>query len=177
MHRVLVILGSRGLLLAGSWILGCTCTRMAKPVYRAETEVKLLVGRSLRPSRAKHWKFSVAFAPSPCLAQKWTKWSLTCPGSVSQKSFTAGHRSCVGRTRWAPLTSFPSGVLFVCPWVMHDRVPREWLFWICECSMRFSVGGGRESGVSLALTLSPESCNHREGSFTQQPSCQAIFIK
>ena len=30
-----------------------------------------------------------------------------------------------GRTGWAPLTSFPSAVLFVCPWVMHDRVPRE----------------------------------------------------
>ena len=43
--------------------------------------------------------------------------------------------------------------------------------------MRFSVGGDRESGVGLALTLSPECCNHRECSFTQQPSCQAIFIK
>lgn len=82
-----------------------------------------------------------------------------------------------GEDKWAPLTSFPSGVLFTCPWMMRDRVPREWLSWLCECSMRFSVGGDRESGVGLALTLSAECCNHREGSFTRQPSCQAIFIK
>lgn len=35
---------------------------MAKPVHSVEAEVKLLVGRSLRPSRAKHWKFSVVFS-------------------------------------------------------------------------------------------------------------------
>ena len=66
--HVLVILGPRGLLLVGSWVLGCRGPRIAKPIYRAETEVKLLVGRSLRPSQAKHWKFSVVFSPSPRLA-------------------------------------------------------------------------------------------------------------